>query len=289
MDRKNAIYLWLGAAVFAAFAVFLLAPLVGNFFIDSIALSPTERAIDRKLAKEGESFKSLKFDLVDPMESPAEMHDLVVSGYHIMVETTQYANGYTGDILNCTHCHFAAGNTVGGKNGGISLAGVAAKYPCYDPRVKKVVDLPTRINYCFEKSMNGKALPLDGSTMLALVTYLHWISHYFPIYEKVPWLGLKPLKGSSPADPEKGAKVYATYCAMCHGANGEGQRYQGDRPADVPPLWGPQSFNEAAGMNEQKTLESFVYENMPYEGGGITREQARDVAAYIISQPHPKR
>lgn len=289
MEFKKSPFVWAFLAILAIGTLWNSKPFFADFFADTGAGNPTQEAIRHKLKRESESFSSLKFELVDPEEAPEKMRDLVVLGYHIMLETPKYAKGYVGELteLSCTNCHFAGGNTTGGKNGGISLAGVAAKYPHYDDRVKKVIDLPTRINYCFEKSLNGKALPLDSKEMLALVSYLHNISSHFPLYDNVPWLGLKRLESSHQSDPAAGQRVYEASCAMCHGNDGQGQRYQDDPTANVPPLWGEHSFNAAAGMNSQKTLESFIYENMPYTDAGLTVEQAIDVAAFIIGKPHP--
>jgi thiosulfate dehydrogenase len=85
-----------------------------------------------------------------------------------------------------------------------------------------------------------------------------------------------------PADPERGAAIYATQCAGCHGANGEGRR-----PV-FPALWGPNSFNDGAGMHGIKKMAAFVQHNMPQNRMGIlTPQQAYDVAAYIHTQPRP--
>jgi thiosulfate dehydrogenase len=51
------------------------------------------------------------------------------------------------------------------------------------------------------------------------------------------------------ADPHHGAQVYAQYCAACHGTEGLGQRTPGGLGYQFPPLWGPDSFNNGAGMS----------------------------------------
>ena len=214
---------WKWTALGAAAALFIV--LVYAFVNQAsvwLSESTTEGLINKDLSEEHESFSHLDFNLVDPNQAPASIKDLVMLGYKIMLETEKYASGYANDHLSCTNCHFSGGITTGGERGGISLAGVAAKYPHFDKRFKKVIDLPQRINNCFLRSMNGKALPLDSHEMLALVTYLHSISHNFPIYTHVPWLGLEPLSIKYDPDKEKGAKYYTMYCALCHQENGEG-------------------------------------------------------------------
>ena len=192
--------------------------------------------------------------------------------------------GYVGDKLSCTNCHFAGGNTSGGPQGGISLVGSATKYPGYDHSDKKVISLADRINNCFSKSMNGKPLPLDSQVMMALVTYLHWISKDLPIYGNIPWLGLQKLTSTHVPNANQGKVVYEKYCALCHRKDGQGGE-------NNPPLWGTASFNDAAGMSQLPTFAAFVYWNMPYNEATptLSEEEALDVAAYVLSRPRDHR
>ena len=60
--------------------------------------------------------------------------------------------------------------------------------------------------------------------------------------------------------------MFATVCAVCHQANGLGQRMGslGDARGYVfPPLWGPDSFNDGAGMDRYQNIVGFVRRNMP--------------------------
>jgi cytochrome c oxidase cbb3-type subunit 3 len=41
---------------------------------------------------------------------------------------------------------------------------------------------------------------------------------------KVPRDGLPPFSAQSPGDPRRGADVFATFCASCHGAEGRGSK-----------------------------------------------------------------
>jgi thiosulfate dehydrogenase len=81
-------------------------------------------------------------------------------------------------------------------------------------------------------------------------------------------------------DAENGKELYYRCCAICHGHNGEGT-------TGVPPLWGPESFNDGAGMNTMIMLSSFVHLNMPYGQPILTTEEALDIAAFVIKQPRP--
>lgn len=279
MDKNKRPLVWF-TVVAVMLSSLLLVPFVGGIFLN-MAKAPSEIAIQRKLAKESEQFSKLQFNLLDPNQAPEGIHDTVMRGYNIMIDTPKNAADYTGDMLSCTNCHFSAGNTTGGKNGSISLAGIAAAYPDYNSRAKSVVTLPERINGCFTRSMNGKPLPLNSPEMVSLVTYLQWISKNFPIYEPIPWRGLKTLKEGYKPNPDNGEKVFMAQCALCHGIDGQGE-------IRVPPLWGPQSFNDGAGMNKLETLAAFIHANMPYEDPQLTEEEAYDVAAFVKQQPRPK-
>lgn len=273
---------WILIGILAFVFILLLFPFFGMFHTEEISHSPTQQALAHKRSKEAQSLEFLHFTLRDPHQAPEEIRSTVALGYHILLHTPQYASKYTGDRLCCTHCHFAAGDTTGGKNGSIPLAGVAATYPKYNSRSKRVEDLPMRINSCFERSMNGQPLPLDSPEMIAITTYLTWISKEMPIYQHVSWLGLPRLESTHVPDATAGKHVYDVYCALCHGHEG-----QGEIENDIPPVWGPHSFNDGAGMNVVPTLASFIYYNMPYEDASLTVEQALDVAAFIANQSRP--
>ncbi len=221
-----------------------------------------------------------KFDLLDPECAPEDMLNKIMYGYHIMLDTKKNAAEFSGNALNCNNCHFSGGNTLGGKNRGISLVGVSAAYPRYSKRDKKEISLVDRLENCFKRSMNGKAPPRDSLQMESLVAYLHWISSEVEDASMLPWLGLGPVPSAHTPDAANGKIIYKNNCMICHKENGEGSE-------EVPPLWGDQSFNDGAGMNTLPMLSSFVWQNMPYGEATLTPEEALDVAAYIISQPRP--
>jgi thiosulfate dehydrogenase len=92
------------------------------------------------------------------------------------------------------------------------------------------------------------------------------------------------------ADLSSGEQVFGTRCAICHGADGAGLRAIAN-PADgyvFPPLWGPDSFNNGAGMHRVLTAARFIKAKMPLGEADLTDDQAFDVAAYINSKPRPQ-
>lgn len=215
-----------------------------------------------------------------PQDAPTNIKDAVMLGYNILTDTRKYAAGYVGNKLDCDNCHFKGGITEGGRNGGLSLAGVATKYPEYRKQAKGISDLLSRTNSCFEKSMNGKSLPLDSKEMIALVTYYQWISKGLPIYADIPWLGVKHLKSAYKPDAAKGKQIFARKCAMCHGGNGQGT-------LATPPLWGKDSFNDGAGMATLDNFSAFAHFNMPLGNPDLSIEEALDVAVFVTTGPRP--
>lgn len=225
--------------------------------------------------------KPLEFNLVDPEVAPETMMTKIMYGYHLMLYTKLNAPGYAGNNITCNNCHFNAGNTLGGKNRGISLVGVTTNYPQFSKRDNKRIFLADRINNCFKRSLDGKPLPKDSLEMESLLAYLAWISHEVEDGEELPWLGLKKFESTHVPNPINGADIYERCCSICHGSQGEGA-------PGVPPLWGPGAFNDGAGMNMLPMLSAFVHDNMPRGQPILTQEQALDVASFIIAQPHPK-
>ena len=56
----------------------------------------------------------------------------------------------------------------------------------------------------------------------------------------------------------------------------------------APPVWGPQSYNIAAGMARLTVTAAFIKSNMPRGWGwSLSDDDAYDVAAYVNSQPRP--
>jgi len=85
------------------------------------------------------------------------------------------------------------------------------------------------------------------------------------------------------ADSAKGQKVYTDKCAACHGEDGAG------KPPILPALWGLDSYNDGAGMDQLPKMAAFVQHNMPQNHPGtLTAQEAYDVAAYIHTKPRPK-
>lgn len=143
--------------------------------------------------------------------------------------------------------------------------------------------------------MNGRPLPLEAREMKAFTTYIAFLSKGVPVGAEIE--GAAVLPSAPPnrrADVEAGSVVYVAKCAMCHGADGLGKRLGqfGDALGyTFPPVWGPDSFNNGAGMNRLLTAMRFVRQNMPlgasHTATVLNDDEAYDVTAFMLSKPRP--
>jgi thiosulfate dehydrogenase len=220
--------------------------------------------------------------------------DLMLATYaFIGPNVDDAAKRFAGNNLACTNCHLGGGTT----KFGLPLFGIYNDFPAYSARTGGPITIEDRINNCMTRSMNGRALPNDAPEMRAMVAYVEFLSTGVPTGQQVPGLGAGKMKElSRAADPERGRAVYARSCAACHKPDGAG--VPRDRGAlqlgyMLPPLWGPDSYNDGAGMARLINFANFVHFNMPhgadYLNPQLTPEQAWDVAAYVLSQPRPHR
>jgi thiosulfate dehydrogenase len=136
--------------------------------------------------------------------------------------------------------------------------------------------------------MNGKAPPVDSDIMKSLVTYHYWLAQRAPTAVELPGRGYPELpKPARAPSYDEGGKLYTQHCAICHGADGQGQQAQGD--VVFPPLWGPRSYNWGAGMHRVNTAASFIKYNMPLgKGRSLDDQEAWDLAAFVNSHERPQ-
>ena len=207
----------------------------------------------------------------------SQLGEQIRLGYQIVVNTQEYARPYVGNRLNCTNCHLDGGLNPNAA----SFVGLAAVYPEYRTRNARVNTLADRVNECMERSLNGRAFPPDSSKLQAIVAYITWLSQGVPSGATLPRRGLQRIDSRRPLDPANGKKVFANKCAFCHGSDGLGTMA-------APPVWGPQSYNIAAGMARVTVAAAFIKSNMPRaRGWSLSDDDAYDVAAYINAQPRP--
>jgi thiosulfate dehydrogenase len=157
------------------------------------------------------------------------------------------------------------------------------------------ITIEERVNSCMARSMNGRVMPAQAPQMNAIVAYLKFLSTGVPPGEKLPGLGAGMMPElARPASPANGGPAFKRVCAGCHGAQGLGERRSiptVDMGYIMPPIAGPDSFNDGAGMARLITAANFIHFNMPhgtdYLNPQLTVEEAWDIAAYLISLPRP--
>jgi thiosulfate dehydrogenase len=212
-----------------------------------------------------------------PQAGPAAVDAAVVArGKQLVEHTKELLPASVGANLTCASCHinFAHGT------GPLSFAGIAGHYPQYSARTHHVVALRDRIAECFFFSMNGRPPSYFGPDLIAIETYIAYLSRGAVV-------GPAPPKAFAYRPPTTisataGKTIYAAQCAACHGATGAG-----NASAGFPPLWGARSFNDRAGMN--RLMPAFVQAHMPLgRGGTLTDQQAADVSAFVLARPRPR-
>jgi thiosulfate dehydrogenase len=84
---------------------------------------------------------------------------------------------------SCETCHIEGGRKKNIVDNKVipGLKGSAARYPQYNDQVNKIIILEQQINLCLEKNLAGHAIPLDDELMVALTTYITWLSEGYKI------------------------------------------------------------------------------------------------------------
>ncbi len=201
-------------------------------------------------------------------------------GYELVNQTQKLMPGNVTATLSCASCHLDAGR----KAHAAPFRSIVALYPRWETRAHRVVSLQDRIAECFLYSMNGTPPAYYSREMIGIIAYIAYLSRVAPAGS--PDQGFVTVRPARPADPKAGAATYAAQCAACHGSGGEGSAQ-----AHIPPLWGPKSFNDGAGMNYglKFKMAAFVKANMPVgREGSLSDQQAVDVAAYVNSHARPR-
>jgi len=201
----------------------------------------------------------------------------VVYGYEIVTDTQKHASRYVGNGLNCSNCHLQAGT----QQEALPL-NVAGMYPKWRAKNGKRNGIGLRIRECFLYSLDGIMPPEDAPEVLAISAYVTYLSQGQVMGAEPEGRGVPtiPDTGYDP-NPANGRAVYMDNCASCHGTQGEGV-------ADMPPVWGLNSYNKGAGMNRIPEAAGFIWANMPFGNGkSLSHQQALDVAAYLNLQLRP--
>jgi thiosulfate dehydrogenase len=210
--------------------------------------------------------------------------DTIRLGEVLVRETTTHplTKPFVGNRLNCGSCHLDGG----AHPTAASFLGVATAYPAWAPREGRVITLEDRILNCFMRSCNGTRPPLGSQPSVAIAAYITWLSTGEPLQmnaakslgpRAVPLLKLDEAS----ANLEQGRVLYFDRCAQCHGDDGQGDD-------ENPPVWGPHSYNDGAGLANNLPLASWLKLAMPLDDATLTDQEALDIAAFVNSHARPK-
>ena len=225
-------------------------------------------------------------DLEDADMHP-ELKRVIRRGHDLFMNTQQLRGKNVFNSMNCSSCHMGEGR--------LPFAGpvwpAAVVLPNYRPKNDHVNNLEERIAGCFTFSMNGKPPEYGSDDMLALTAYHSWLAKGVPVYQpggSMYGRGYPRLEDPAEGmDYDRGAKVYAENCSICHSDNGAGLVERGE--VVFPAVWGDGSYNWGAGISRHYTLASFVKHNMPLgRPNSLSEQEAWDVAYYIDSQERPQ-
>lgn len=219
----------------------------------------------------------------EPELPPGRLGQAVELGRVLVEQTATHplTKPYVGNALNCTSCHLDNGTHPKAA----TFIGVATAYPAWSPREQRVITLEDRILNCFMRSCNGVRPPLGSEVSVSIAAYITWLSTGQPLKMNAE-RSLGPNAVASldvdvqTADRNRGQALYADRCAACHGDDGQGDE-------DNPPLWGPRSYNDGAGLADVVKLASWLKVAMPLDETDLSNQEALDIAAYVNSHSRP--
>jgi thiosulfate dehydrogenase len=207
-------------------------------------------------------------------------------GERIFMRTQTLSPGLGANALACTNCHLEGGTMAGV----LALTGVTAAYPQKDGSGREVT-LEDRIVRCFTHSLAARAPDEKSETVVALAAYLASIAKpgESGAAARSP-IAAEKLIPISELNAERGRARYGDLCSGCHGLDGQGYRERRKPlPYDyVPPVWGPRSYDDAAGLARVYMLAGFLRHGMPRdEVGTLDDRDAQEIAAFVDGQPRP--
>ena len=224
-------------------------------------------------------------ELQAPSESalpPGPRRTAILEGKELLTQTALRLPDNVGNGLNCTNCHLDGGTRAKAS----PWIGIWGVFPEYRSRSGRLISLQQRVNDCLQRSMNGKALDENSPHMINMLAYMQWLSTGVPTGKSVEGRGFGPIDQKLLPDAARGRQVFDGKCSSCHAPNGLGIKAASGYA--IPPLWGPDSFNDGAGMARTYTAAAFVKHNMPLgQGGTLSDQEAVDVAEYFTHQSRP--
>lgn len=212
-----------------------------------------------------------------------ELGQSIKDGLDIVQHTYKRLPQNVGNRLNCTSCHLGNGSTAYAS----PWNGIPGLFPQYRARSGKVNTIEDRINGCFTRSLNGKALAADSQEMKNIVAYMMWLSKGIPAGTAPEGRGFVKVDANLTPNPDNGKALFSQKCASCHGVEGKGV-YNPDGTYAFPAIAGKDSFNDGAGMARTYTAAAFIKGNMPLgQPNTLTDQEAVDIAEYFTHLERP--
>jgi L-cysteine S-thiosulfotransferase len=126
-----------------------------------------------------------------------------------------------GASRSCASCHGDAAQ---------SMRGVAARYPAFDTRTAKPLNLAQRVNQCRSVHQGQPPWPAESAELLGLTAYIGLQSRGLPLVPPID-TRLEPARARGQVLFERRIGQLQLSCAMCHDAN-PGRRLAGSL---IPP------------------------------------------------------
>lgn len=269
-------------------SIALLAGLALAVTLSTSALAKQELRFPIKYPEPAEGQFTHTPPTMDDLET-ADLHPelkrTIRRGHDLFMNTQQLRGKNVYNDMNCKSCHMGEGRMPFAA----PVWHAAVAMPDYRGKNAHVNNLEERIAGCFTFSMNGKPPAYGSDDMVALTTYHQWLAKGIPTFQKGDYYSSGYPIAKAPEAPsyERGEKLYADNCVICHSQDGGG--LQVDGKPHFPAVWGDRSYNWGAGIVRPSTLAGFIRNNMPL-GQPMTMsvQESWDIAQYINSQERPQ-
>src|SRR5690625_183150 len=243
-----------------------------------IILSVVVSACSQEAGTSNQSFDASKIRKEISNLDPDDPEDAaILEGKDLFDKTEVMLPDNVGNEQSCLSCH-----GDGGLEPNSPMVGVSDRYP--REHHGKHTTIQDRINGCFQRSMNGEPLDENSEEMEAIVSYFDFISKDVEGEDDITWRMTNDKDKVPEPDVNHGEELFEEKnCISCHATDGSGGGM-----ATGPPIWGENSFNEAAGMNRINKATAFIQNNIPKEQPGtLTDKEEADLAAYVLSHERP--
>ena len=191
--------------------------------------SAVERRAPRSCPRRPPTRSSSRRPALDTIPN-TPLGDMIRFGRDVFVDTQRYAKKYVGNTLNCVNCHLDAGRQANSA----PLWAAYVAYPAFRTKNEQVNTLraaPRRLLPLFDERPHAAAG--QRSSITALVSYSYWLATGAPVGAQLAGRGFPAgsRRRRCRRARARGEAVYATHCAACHQANGQGLK-------TFPPVWG---------------------------------------------------